>query len=105
MGDVKLVAPRVLVIREGEDDPLELQTDNRDLLAWESTRVRHKWPKFDESPFKWMTFLSWSAARRAGEIDNGLTYEKWEASVLSVRDVGSEDTEIGTPTDAGPGPA
>jgi hypothetical protein len=103
MGNVRLVAPRVLVIRDGVD-PLEIQTDNRDLLAWESTRVRHKWPKFDEAPFRWMTFLAWSAARRAGELDPATTYEKWEAAVLSVRDLGSEDDELGTPTDPGPAP-
>lgn len=104
MGDVRLVAPLVLVIRDGED-PLEVQTDNRDLVGWEQTRVRHKWPKFDEAPFKWLTFLSWSAARRNGSL-NGLTYEAWEASVLSVRDLTDRDAEdeLGRPTPPGPEP-
>jgi hypothetical protein len=105
MSDVRLVAPRVLVIRDGEE-PLEIQTDNRDLVGWEQTRVRHKWPKFDEAPFKWLTYLSWSAARRTGAL-NGLTYESWEASVLSVRDLSSEvaeDDEMGRPTPPGPEP-
>jgi hypothetical protein len=101
MGDVRLVAPRVQVIREGAD-PLEVQTDNRDLLAWEATRVRHKWPKFDESPFRWMTFLAWSAARRSGALENGTTYEQWEQSVLSVRDTSSDEDDLGRPTDPGP---
>jgi len=106
MSDVRLVAPRLQVIREGQD-PLEIQSDNRDLLLWESTRVRHKWPKFDESPFRWMTFLSWSAARRAGVIEPALTYEKYEAGVLSVRDLSEDDAmdgELGRPTDPGPEP-
>jgi len=93
-GEVRLVAPRVRVIRENGTEPLEIQADNRDLLAWESTRIRHKWPKFDEAPFKWMTFISWSAARRAGEIDASLTYEAWESSVLSVTDTRA-DSELG----------
>ena len=66
MGDVRLVAPRVRVIRDGAE-PLEIQTDNRDLVAYERTRLRRKpvWPAFNESPFQWLTFIGWSAARRA----------------------------------------
>lgn len=105
MGDVRLVAPRILVIRDGKD-PLEVQSDNRDLVRWEQTRVRHKWPKFDEAPFKWLTFLAWSAADRAG-LDPG-TYERWEAETLSVRDMSqdntTEDDDMGRPTRPGPEP-
>lgn len=106
MGDVRLVAPRILVIRDGVD-PLEIQTDNRDLLAWEQTAIRHKWGSFQDRPFKWLTFLSWSAGRRAGALETSLTFERWESEVLSVRDVSQDDTteaegdELGTPT--GPG--
>lgn len=104
MSDVRLVAPRILVIRDGEE-PLEVQADNRDLVGWEQTRVRHKWPKFDEAPFKWLTFLAWSAARRAGDV-NGVTYEQWENSVLSVRDLTDREAEddLGRPTLPGPEP-
>lgn len=106
MVEMRLVAPRVRVIRAGADEPLVVQTDNRDLVAYEKTRLRHKWPKFDESPFQWMTFISWSAARRAGTLDPSVTYEKWESEVLSVGDTSAEmDDELGRPTDAGPDPA
>jgi hypothetical protein len=97
--EVRLVAPHVRVVRDGTE-PLEIQTDNRDLVAWESTRIRHKWPKFDEAPFKWLTFISWSAARRQGMV-NGVTYEAWESSVLSVTDTRADDMaedELGRPT-------
>jgi len=107
MGDVRLVAPRIRVIRDGQE-PLEVQSDNRDLVGWEATRLKHKWPKFDEAPFKWLTFLAWSAARRAGALESGVTYERWESEVLSVRDMSQENTteddEIGTPTLPGPEP-
>lgn len=108
MGDARLVAPRVRVIRASENgsEPLEIQTDNRDLVRWEQTRIRHKWPTFQEAPFKWLTFLAWSAATRAGVVSD-LTYERWEADVLSVADTRDEDEndEIGRPTEAGPAPA
>jgi hypothetical protein len=99
MGDVKLVSPRVVVIREGHEN-LEVQTDNRDMILWEKTRARHKWPKFDEAPIWWLTFLAWSAARRQGAIDAGYTWEKWESETLSASTVNDDgDDELGRPFD------
>lgn len=92
MGDVRLTSPRVLVIREGHDD-LEVQTDNRDMILWEKTRARHKWPKFDEAPMTWVTFLAWSAARRIGAIDMGYTWERWEGETLQARTITDGDDE------------
>lgn len=106
MGDVRLRSPRVTVIRDGHDD-LEVQTDNRDMILWEKTRARHKWPKFDEAPMMWLTFLAWSAARRSGAIDTGYTWERWEAETLEARTVDDDDAddEGGRPFDQEPEPA
>lgn len=104
MGDVRLTSPRVKVIRDGHE-PLEIQTDNRDLVLWDRTRIRHKWPKFDEAAFVWLTFISWAAARRTGAIDPAYTYERWESEVLEVSAVEQEDDELGNPTQAGHEPA
>ena len=107
MGDVKLSSPRVKVTRDGHDD-LEIQTDNRDLVLWDRTRVKHRWPKFDEAPFVWLTFISWAAARRTGAIDTGYTYERWEGEVMQVEnltDDEQEDDGLGSPTQAGQEPA
>lgn len=110
MGDIRLTAPRIRVVRDGLDD-LEIQTDNRDLLAYERTRLRQKpvWPKFEDAPFQWLTFLSWSAARRAGLVD--VTYAQWEATVLDASAADQADTtgdddgdEVGRPTGPGPEP-
>jgi hypothetical protein len=96
------------VVRDGQDD-LEVQADNRDLILWDRTRIRHKWPKFDEAPFLWLTFLSWSAARRSGAIAPDLTYERWESDVLDVSTVDDDNTTVddgmGRPTQAGQEPA
>lgn len=107
MGDVHLDSPRVRVIRDGHE-PLEVQTDNRDMIAWEKTRARHKWPKFDEAPIFWLTFLAWSAARRSGAIEQGYTWERWEAETLQARTVeddGRAGDEMGRPfgEEAAPG--
>lgn len=105
MGDVRLTSPRIRVIRDGFDD-LELQTTNADLVLWDRTRIKHKWPKFDEAPFLWLTFLSWAAARRTGAIETGHTYERWEAETLDVSSTDDdEEAGDGFPTSPDLGPA
>lgn len=106
MGDIRLTAPRVRVIRDGHD-PLEVQTANPDLVLWDRTRTKHRWPKFDEAPFLWLTFIAWAAARRTGAIPTEYTYETWEAEVLDVADTNQADTtgdDMGRPTLPGPEP-
>lgn len=103
MGEVKLSSPRVLVRREGYDD-LEIQTTNADLVLWDRTRAKHKWPKFDEAPFLWLTFLSWSGARRTGAIPSDMTYEKWEGETLDVEALTDADDEMGNPIPRVPDP-
>jgi hypothetical protein len=102
MTDVRLTSPRVQVIRDGQD-PAEYQTTNADLVLWDRTRAKHKWPTFQEAPFLWLTFLSWAAARRTGDIDGDMTYEKWEAETLNVTALTDEDSAV-DPTRPGPDP-
>ena len=105
MGDVRLKSPRVLVIRDGHE-PIELQTDNRDLVLWDMTRARHKWPKLDEAPFVWLTFISWAAARRTGAIEPDRTYERWRDETLGVEALDDDEVgDDGRPTQAGHEPA
>lgn len=95
----KLASPLLRVLVKDEAEPIEVQTINADLVLWDRSRVKHKWPKFDEAPFLWMTFLSWSAAKRLGHIQPTTTYEQWEASVVDVQAVDpDEDDETGRPT-------
>ena len=111
MGDIRLTSPRVRVIREGQDD-LEVQTANPDLVLWDRTRVKHRWPGFQEAPFLWLTFLSWAAARRTGAIEPTYTFERWESEVLEVADTNQEKADddddgqddLGRPTQPGPEP-
>lgn len=102
MGDVRLTSPRVVIIREGHED-LELQTDNRDLILWDTTRLRHKWPKLEDAPFLWMTFISWAAARRTGAINADVKFETWRDEVRQVASL-EDDDDTGLPTGPGPDP-
>lgn len=99
MADVRLSSPRLTVIRTGEE-PVTLQTNNLDMVLWDRTRVKHKWPRLDDAPFLWFTFISWSAAKRTGLIEPTTTYESWESTVLDInaQDDDDETADIGRPT-------
>lgn len=104
MGEMRLQTPRCLIIRDGYDD-LEVQTVNPDLVLWDRTRFKHKWPTVTDAPILWTTFITWAAARRTGAIPPDYTYEKWEAETLEVRILDmDEDDETGSPTLPGPEP-
>lgn len=97
MGDQKITAPLVTVIREGHE-PLTVQTDNRDMLGWDKTRIPHKWPPMQEAPSLWLTFIAWHAARRTGAIPSDLKYEAWEREVIDTQvDTDDENPEVGAP--------
>lgn len=98
MGDHKLTTPRVLIIREGFE-PLEVQTDNRDLVRYDKTRPRQRppWPDPQEAPSFWLTFISWSAANRQGAIPPELRYEAFEEQTLNIQNLSDDDDEEGAP--------
>lgn len=104
MGEIRLQTPHCLIIREGYDD-LDIQTSNPDLVLWDRTRYKHKWPPLTDAPMLWSTFISWAAARRTGAIPSDYTYEKWETETLEVRILNAEDDdETGSPILPGPAP-
>jgi len=105
-GPARLFSPRVLVILATDDgsEPKEqeIQTTNADLVLWDRTRNTKRWPKFDDAPFLWLTFISWAAMRRTGVIPVGMKYEDYEAKTLSIAN--ADDDEPVDPTQTGPGP-
>lgn len=105
----KITAPRLRVSRSGET--FEVQTMNADLVNWDRTRAKHRWPKTEEAPFLWLTFISWSAARRTHVIPENVTYEAWEATTEDITAIDADGNalagdETGEPVDPTPsGPA
>ena len=103
MADYTITSPRLQVLRGSLDAPevLEVQTLNPDLIAWDMTRAKHRWPEVKDAPFKWLTFLAWHACRREGRIPNDLRYEEWEATTLNISnlDADDDDDEAGHPVD------
>lgn len=67
---VQLISPRlrISIERPLDDafDQYDVQTDNRDLIAWDATRPRRQWPAGTDAPVLWMTYLAWHALKRTG---------------------------------------
>ena len=101
MADYTISSPKLQVLRGSIDAPevLEVQTLNPDLIAWDMTAARHKWPAVKDAPFKWLTFLAWHACRREGRIPQDLRYEEWEATTLNVASLDGAQEDSATPVD------
>lgn len=105
-GETKITSPRVAVSFFNGREPMEVQTANPDLVLWDMTRIKHKWPAVGDAPFLWLTFITWAAARRNGSVESDLTFERWREEVENVEPLDLEPGDgTGLPTGAGPGPA
>lgn len=93
MADYTISSPHLQVLRGSMDAPevIEVQTLNPDLIAWDMTRAKHRWPEVKDAPFLWLTFIAWHAARREGMIPPDLTWEVWRDSTLTVTNLGGDE--------------
>lgn len=87
--------PRVRVLM-ADGAEWEAQTMNPDLLRYERTAAKFKWPGPQQSPVTWLTFLAWSAGLREGHIPPSVTWELFSTV---------ECLDVKNPDGAGPGPA
>lgn len=102
---VRLPTPRIRVILLGaEDKPLDVQAINADMIRWDETRFKHKWPPMAEAQMLWVTFIAWAAAVRGGAIPVDFTWERWKVEALSVQALDDDDDETGSPTPPGVDP-
>lgn len=103
MSDVRLTTPR-LTVYPPEGEPYTVQVINQDMVAYETTAYRHKWPPMEKAPISWLSFLAWHAARRTGRIDGAKGYDTFRDEVLSVAAEDDEgDADDVDPTEPGPG--
>jgi len=104
MADYKITAPHLRVLRGSLDAPevIEVQTLTPDMIAFDMTRAKHKWPTMQEAPWVWMAFVAWHACRREGRIPPDLTWETWRDSTLDVTAItDDEDGDAVDPTPPG----
>lgn len=94
MAEIRLKAPRMRAIRDGYD-PIEVQVTNADLVQWDITRARQKWPLHTDAPFLAQTFLTWHAARRVGAIPADVKWETFLPTVLECTELEKDDDDDG----------
>lgn len=94
-----LAIPRLRVV-PADGDPFVVQALNPDLMLFEDTAAKHRWPSPGTAPFRWLTFLAWAAARRTKVIPADLTWEVFAATTLEVSNLTAEGgaAELATPT-------
>lgn len=86
MADVRLTTPRLRIVL-GDDSEVTVQATNADLVRWDVTRAKHKWPAIKEAPFLWLTFVAWAALRRTKTVPDTVTYESFQETAQSIEDV------------------
>ena len=83
-GGVELFAPAITVTLD-DGTTWTIATGNPDLVAWDMTAAKHKWPGVKDAPFLWLTFLAWHASRRKGALpDPGMTWEQFKTRAENV---------------------
>jgi hypothetical protein len=72
----------------------EVQATNADLVAYDMTAYKHKWPPMDRAPMLWATFLAWHASRRTGAIGLDLTFEAFRDTYPGIEAVTDADDAV-----------
>lgn len=108
----RIVSPHLAVTLD-DGTVLDVQTQNPDLIRWEKTQAKHGWPKAQDAPMTWLTFIAWAALRRESAIPAELTWETFsDTRCLGVQNLTADqddddDQDVdgpGRPTPPGPGP-
>lgn len=91
----------LLRVMAADGSTYQVQAYNPDLIAFEETAAKHRWKGPSEAPFRWLTFLAWSASRRTGVIDQTVSWDSFSASTLQVRNM---ESATANPTQEAPDP-
>jgi hypothetical protein len=77
----------------GIGDPIEVWTKPFDYDLYGLTAKKHGWPTVQENPVGYLLFLAWSAARRGGQIEATLTFEKFKEAVEDLAELEDEPVD------------
>lgn len=93
---MKFITPKLSVQLEnpGSDEITEyvVQTDNRDMVAFDLTRSRKGWPSMDEGNMFWMNFLAHHALSKRGGVQ--ISFDDFLARAINVVPVDEEGEEV-----------
>jgi hypothetical protein len=85
MADTPAITNPLVEVTMVDGSTWTAQTYNPDMLRYERTSAKHGWGGPGKEPFRFITFLAWSAGRREGHIPTSLTWEQFsEEECLSV---------------------
>ena len=100
----KLATPKLeIYLSEDDDEPIIVQAINADMVLSETTARKHNWGTFGEAPMKNQTFLAWAACRRKHLIPDGLTFEEFERTTVSITTADGPTPAVPTLPDPGSG--
>ena len=86
---IKLPTPLIAVVME-DGAEFQVQSYNRDMLAWDRNRAKRGWPSADVAPWVFLNFIAWHAATREGLIPK-LSLTEFEDAALAVQPVKDDD--------------
>jgi hypothetical protein len=102
----KLGTPRLRLILSdpqfpGDDEgqQFDVQARNIDLCAFDRDRGKYGWPKAEDAPFVWLTYIGWKALVRTGQIPQ-CSLSEFEQRCLSVESQGEEPVDPTQPAAA-----
>jgi hypothetical protein len=88
-----LTTPRFrVVLADGSEH--EVQIWNADLVRFDMTRNRHKWPDAGAAPMLWQAFIVWSALRREGIIPTDTPWEAFRDGTPQIAAINADGTDL-----------
>jgi hypothetical protein len=82
------------------DKTIDVATKPFDYDLYGLTAKKHGWPEASENPVGYLLFLSWSAARRTGQIGTDVPFERFKELVDDLEELEPETVD---PTVPAPG--
>ncbi len=95
------IGARTIDVEMVSGEKFTARTIFADAVAYETTARKHSWPPARESTMLVLSFITWHALRRQGDIPTSLTYEAYRDDLRAVRPDNGQDAG---PTRPGPPP-
>jgi len=73
MSDTASIQGQEATVHLANGQSVTVRIANPDLVRWDLTAHKHKWPDMEAAPMLWVTFVAWAAMTR-----QGLTKAKWD---------------------------
>lgn len=79
------IGARTIDVELTDGEKYTAHTIFADAVAYEMTARKHQWPPARESTMLTLSFVTWHALRRQGDIPSNRTYEEYRDALRAVR--------------------